>query len=233
LRWLAQQNDALINRAEITLDLTFKYRANVDEAWDFVHQHGVRRWHRKNQEIRAFRSPPRGDDPGTGETRYDAGGRAPNRLVLYAEDHTRITGELNCLHLEWRVNGLRAVRAVGIKSGQDLPEFDHRAFWQTRLLFYTVDRRRLGLQIRNRRMGTRRRSSRTYRSNADWMDSKTGEVRCCQNRGRNSARGVRDDTPQPPPFTLYVIYQVNTLTRCTALSDEIASNHLEPLFAEI
>jgi hypothetical protein len=176
LRWLARHNDALINRAEITLDLTFKYRANVDEAWDFVHQHWVRRWHRKSQEIRAFRSPPRGDDPGTGETRYDAGGQAPNRLVLYAENHTRITGELNCLHLEWRLNGLRAVRAVGINSGQDLPEFDHRAFWQRRLLFYTVDRRHLGLQIRNRRMGTRRRSSRTYRSGGHWMDSKTGEV---------------------------------------------------------
>jgi hypothetical protein len=32
LRWLAKRNDALINRAEITLDLIFKYRADAEEA---------------------------------------------------------------------------------------------------------------------------------------------------------------------------------------------------------
>jgi len=57
-----------------------------------------------------------------------------------------------------------------------LTEFDHRAFWQKWLLFLTIDRRRLGLQIRNRRMGTKRRSSGTYQSSTRWMDSRTGEV---------------------------------------------------------
>jgi hypothetical protein len=176
LRWLAQRNDVLINRAEIALDLVFKYRADAKEAWDFLHQHLVRRWHGKKQQIRAFRSAPHADDAGTGETRYDAGGWAPNLLIFYAEDHTRITGEHNCLHLEWRLNGLKAVRAAGIESGQDVPKFDHRAFWQKRMLFCTVDRRRLGLQIRNRLMGTSRRSSRNHRSSAHRINSRTGEV---------------------------------------------------------
>jgi hypothetical protein len=176
LRWLAQRNDVLINRAEIALDLVFKYRADAEEAWDFFHQHLARRWHRKGQEIRIFRSSPPDDHPGTRETRYDAGGWAPNGLVLYADDHSRITGELNCVHIEWRVRTLRAMRATGIESGQDLPEFNHRAFWQKRLLFCTVDRRRLGLQIRNHLMGTRRRSSKNHRSSAHRLDSRTGEV---------------------------------------------------------
>jgi hypothetical protein len=176
LRWLARRKDALINRAEIALDLILKSRGAREEAWDFFHQHLVRRWHGKRQEIRVFRSPPRDDDPGIGKTRYDAARRAPNLLVLYAEDHSRVTGEANCLHIECRVKGLRATRAAGIESGQDLPEFDHRAFWQRRLLFYTIDRRHLGLQIRNRRMGTKRRSSRTHRSSARQMDSRAGEV---------------------------------------------------------
>jgi hypothetical protein len=176
LHWLARRNDVLINRVEITLDLVFEYRGNVEEAWDFFHQHLVRRWHGRSQEIRVVRSAPRDDEPGAWGTRYDAGRRAPNRLVLYADDHTRITGELNCLHVEWRLTGLKAVRAAGINSGKDMPEFDHRAFWQRRLLFYSVDRRRLGLQIRNRRMGTRRRSSKTCRSSAHWMDGRAGEV---------------------------------------------------------
>jgi hypothetical protein len=176
LRWLAQHNDALINQVEVTLDLVFEYRGNVEEAWDFFHQHLVRRWHRKSQEIRVVRSAPRDDEPGACGTRYDAGRRVPNRLVLYADDHTRITGELNCLHVEWRLTGLKAVRAAGIESGQDLSEFDHRAFWRRRLVFYSVDRRRLGLQIRNRQMGARRRSSKTCRSSAHWMDGRAGEV---------------------------------------------------------
>ena len=130
----------------------------------------------KVRRFRAFRSRPHADDAGTGESRYDAGGWAPNLLVFYAEGHTRVTGELHCLHVEWRLNRLRAVRAAGIESGQDLPEFNHRAFWQKRLLLYAVDRRRLGRLLRNRSMGTKRRSSRTYRSSAHWMDSRTGEV---------------------------------------------------------
>jgi hypothetical protein len=169
LRWLARRSDVLVNRAEITLDLIFNSRAAKEEAWDFLHQHLVRRWHGKSQEIRVFRSPPRNDDPGTGETRYDAGGQVRNRLVLYAEDHSRLTGELNCVHIESRVSSPRAIHAAGIESGQDLPEFDHRAFWKKRLLLYAVDRRRLGLLIRNRQMGTKRRS-------VGWMDSRAGEV---------------------------------------------------------
>jgi hypothetical protein len=175
LRWLARRDDALINRVEIALDLIFKFRADVEEALDFLHQHLVRRWHGKNQEIQVFRLPPRGDDAGSLETRYDAGDWAPNALVLYRQDHSRVTGELNCLHIEWRVKSVRAMRAAGIESCQDLLQFDHRGFWKKRLLLYKVDRNHLGLLISNRRRGTKRRLSRTYRTNAHLMDGEAGE----------------------------------------------------------
>jgi hypothetical protein len=178
LRLLARLNDVLINRLEITLDLIFKYREDVDEGWDFLHQHLVRRWRRQGQEIRVFRSAPRDDDPGAGETRYDAGREVPNRLVVYSEDHTRATGEPNCLHVEWRLNGLRAIRAAGIKSGQDLLEFDHRAFWQDRLRLYMVNRRKLGRLLRNRLNGTRRRTPEILRRGRYGYDveGRTGEA---------------------------------------------------------
>ena len=51
LVWLARRNDVLINRAEITLDLTFENRGDAEKARDYFHQHLVRRWHGKNQEI--------------------------------------------------------------------------------------------------------------------------------------------------------------------------------------
>ena len=178
LRWLARHRDALINQVEITIDLTFKFRANVEEASDFLHQHLVRRWHRRRQGVRTFCSTPRDDNTGAGETRYDAGPQASNLLVIYAEDHTRITGELNCLHIEWRLNGLKAVRAAGIGSGQDLPEFDHRAFWQKRLRLYVVNRRRLGRLLRNHVTGKRRRTPEIYQSGTYRVDieGRTGEV---------------------------------------------------------
>jgi hypothetical protein len=177
LRWLAKHNDALVNRAEIALDLVFKYQADTQEVWDYLHRHLVRRWHGRNQEIRVRRSAQRGDDPGSLKTRYDAGRRAPNLLVLYAEDHSRKTGELNCLHIEWRVKSLRAMRAAGINSGQDLPNFDHRAFWQKRLLLYTLDSRRLGRLYRNRVTGKRRRTPEIRRSLGTPTILKVGQER--------------------------------------------------------
>jgi hypothetical protein len=178
IHWLARHDDVLINRAEIAFDLVFKYRVDVEEAWDFLHQHLVRRWHRKSQEILVFRSAPHGDDAGIGETRYDAGGPAPNRLVIYTEPYSRLTGEMYCLHIEWRLNGLRSVRSAGIESAQDLPEFDHRAFWQKRLLLYSVIRRRLGRLLRNRITGNRRRTPEFHQSGRYGYDieGKTGEV---------------------------------------------------------
>jgi hypothetical protein len=160
-RWLAGREDALINRAEITLDLTFESNAERDDAQEFVHQHLVRRWHGRRQEIRINSSD--------NDTRYDAGRGAPNRMVIYDEDHCRITGELHCLHIEWRVKGAKAVRSAGIESPRDLIGFNHHRFWQRRLLLYEADLMRLGRLIRNHRSGARSRSS-------NRRDQITGEI---------------------------------------------------------
>jgi hypothetical protein len=179
LRWLARRDDALINRAEITVDYVFNNWADRDDAWAFLHRHLVRRWHGKKQEIRVY--PAGGissDKGGPGGSRYDAGGSAPNKLVLYRESHTRVTGEVACLHLEWRAKGLKAVRAAGIKSGRDLLKFDHRQFWKKRLLLYSVEPERLGRLIRNRASGGRSRRSEIKQTNRFRVniDRRTGEV---------------------------------------------------------
>lgn len=182
LRWLTQRSDALINRAEITIDLVFNNWAERDDTWEFLHQHLVRRWHGRKQEIRAYRrraqNHPLSDEGGVGDTRYDAGRGAPNVVVFYREEHSRVTGELCCLHLEWRLNGSRAVRAAGIESGRDLLEFDHRQFWQKRLLLFDVDRRRLGRLIRNQITGRKRRAPEILRTEGFYvnLDGRTGEV---------------------------------------------------------
>jgi hypothetical protein len=162
LRWLARRDDALINRVGIALDWIFDYPDVRNDVWKFLHWHLVRRWHGKKQEIRVYRPKGRvaldeGDE--TSGTRYDGGRKAPNRIAWYKEHHSRITGELNCLHFEWRLNSLKAVRRVGIKAGNDLIGFDHRQFWQSRLLLFTADQERLGRLITNRANGKRSRIS--------------------------------------------------------------------------
>ena len=175
LRWLARHDDALINRAEVTIDLVFKSWAERDDAFDFLHHHLVRRWHGKRQQIRVYKAE---DKRTSGGTRYDAGRWAANRIVFYREEHSRITGEIACLHLEWCLNGLKAVRSAGIESGQDLLEFSHRRFWEKRLLLYKIDRRRLGRLIRNRVTGKRSRVSEIKQTGGFKIsiDGRTGEV---------------------------------------------------------
>src|SRR5262249_27110999 len=94
---------------------------------------------------------------------------------------SRVTGELHCLHIEWRAKGVRPTRAVGINSPRDLLGFAYRGFWQKRLLLYDVDRQKLGRMLRNRWAGRRRRTPEVTRSGKYEYDIEvaTGEV-CMQ-----------------------------------------------------
>lgn len=179
LQWLAMRRDALINRAEIALDLIFGDRNKRDDVFEFLHYRLVRRWHGKRQNVKLVRGvkhprkrrrvPEIVEEVGFGHTRYDAPRSAPNGIAFYHQPFSRLTGELDCLHLEWRLNGLRAVRNAGISSGRDLIQFDHRSFWNERLLLYEVDEARLGRLIGNHRSGERRRVDRP-------LDGKIGHV---------------------------------------------------------
>jgi hypothetical protein len=172
-RLLAQRSDVLINGVEITLDLIFRNPAEKEAAADCLHQHLIRRWHGSRQEIRV-----QSDANGVIQYRFDARRSAPNKIALYPEDFTRVTGELYCLHLEWRAKGSRATRALGINSPVDLLRFDHRAFWQNRLRLYDVDRQKLGLMVRNWSTGRRHRTNKTIRRGKFQypIEAKTGEA---------------------------------------------------------
>jgi hypothetical protein len=169
LQWVAERDDALVNRVEITLDYIFDSWSDRDQAQEFLHFHLIRRWRSKRQQVRLYRTSKQLDSRGrrTAErvyeiedarTRYDSGRWSRNGITVYVENHSRVTGELFCLHLEWRANGLRAVQSAGIKSASDLLEFDHHEFWKKRLLLVDVDSERFGRIVRNRRAGSKSRS---------------------------------------------------------------------------
>lgn len=163
LRWIAGMNDVLINRVEIALDLIFNDAREQDEAFEFLHRHLIRRWHGRTQKIKLVRAERKKrkaqvvEEGSAGATRYDAG-RAPNAIAMYRNQHSRVTGELFCVHIEWRLSGVRPVRSAGIQLGSDLLGFNHRAFWERRLMLVDIDADRLGRVIRNRNEGTRSRT---------------------------------------------------------------------------
>jgi hypothetical protein len=166
LTWAAGRNDILLNRAEIAVDYIFSKEAQQKAAFRFFDEHLVRRWHGKHQKIKRVcrssrdgkRIPQVVDHIELAETRYDAG-RSCNKIACYLDPVSRVTGELDCLHLEWHCNGVRACRAAGIGSTSELLKFDHRQFWKDRLLLYEVDAEKLGRLVRNKRDGTRSRNA--------------------------------------------------------------------------
>jgi hypothetical protein len=63
--------------------------------------------HNRLPKIAATALAERADEVVANGSRYDPSRAAPQRIVVYSEKNSRVTGELNCLHLEWRLKGLR------------------------------------------------------------------------------------------------------------------------------
>jgi hypothetical protein len=149
LRWIAARRGGLVNHVQFTLDLLYNTRAAAAATRGYLDRHRVRRWHRRSQGVNHYH-----DDDSL--TRYDAPPNARNNVTDYLEQTSRITGQENCLHIEWRAEGQEAVRAAGISTPRHLLTFDHRSFWKHRLRLYTVEPGRLGRLFNNRQEKTRR-----------------------------------------------------------------------------
>jgi hypothetical protein len=119
LRFIAAREHRL-NYAEVALDWTFDTEYERDDAHRFVNEHMVKPHHR-DQEVKYVNG-----------TRYTGMRPVPNNVVIYADKPCRITGELYCVHIEWRINGVKALPRAGIHSVQDLLTLKHREFWQER-----------------------------------------------------------------------------------------------------
>ena len=59
LRWIASRNDVLINRVEVSLDFVFGGDEERDDAFEFLHRHLVRRWHRRHREVKLVKGETR------------------------------------------------------------------------------------------------------------------------------------------------------------------------------
>jgi hypothetical protein len=146
LQWLATLDGMVMNYVEIGLDWTFTSEEERDAAQEFIRTHHVKRWH-GDQQVTFHK----------GITRYTAQRRVPNKLVSYADRPSRITGEIYCVHVEWRLNGARALRRAGIATVSELLKLDHHQFWKERLLLRRVNLEALGRQYNVHVLGKGRR----------------------------------------------------------------------------
>lgn len=147
---LAHRNDALINYTEAANDLIFSTEDSKIDGHRFVDRTHVKR-HRGKQHLGYA-------GEGKAVTRYTGPRAAPLNLVAYSDQHCRITGEVDCLHQEWRINSAAACRAAGIHSVRDLLTFNHRAFWERHYLLAEIDKRKFGRMVRYQQSGKRRPS---------------------------------------------------------------------------
>ena len=145
LQWLSALEGVLLNYLELALDLTFDSEEERDEAHEFVCHYHVKRWHRE-QKIKFVKG-----------SRYTGRRAVPNKLVSYADLACRITGEVYCVHLEWRLNGAPAVERAAISTVRELLQLDVRQFWKERLILRTFDYRALGRQHNIHILGKGRR----------------------------------------------------------------------------
>jgi hypothetical protein len=147
LEVLAGRKGLIINSLECALDWTFAEEEQKEIAANIVSQLHFKKYHR-GQGVRFV-----------GATRYSGPRGAPTIFVLYDDMRNRHTGAQECVHLEWRMVGLNAVRAAGVRSISDLLNFDHRSFWKERLLLFGVDLRKLGRSYHNHHLQTKRRAA--------------------------------------------------------------------------
>ncbi len=149
LQFFSERNDALLNIAEVALDWVFADQDTRDDAFNFVCSHHVKRHHR-DQGVRSY--------PGrSGNTRYSGPRKAPNVLAIYADKPCRITGDLYCVHLDWRIRTVAGLRRIGITSAADLIALNHHVFWTKRLLLQAVDQVHLGRLVNNFAKSSKRR----------------------------------------------------------------------------
>ena len=167
LHFFAERDDLESNHAEIALDIITPHAAQLKRTTGVGF---LQRWHRTKQ--RMFFLP--GDN-----FRTDDLGRPGTSFQGYDDKPSKVTGELPCFHFEAKINGVRALRRLGINSIADLLAFDHAQFWQRHFIIAEIDMVKLGRYHANRRDGSRRRAPCITGSKSGWLfnsDAAAGHV---------------------------------------------------------
>jgi hypothetical protein len=152
LQFLADLNGVVINYLEIARDLILPGHASI--AHDFFNAHFVQPWHGKRHTLSI------GATTYTGQRKHGE----YHHFAWYADRPCKLTGEVDCFHIEARYQGRRLLSRLGIEHPRDLLTFDHEAFWARHMRFRIIDYERLGRCYLNRKSGSRRYRQRIHNS---------------------------------------------------------------------
>jgi hypothetical protein len=118
---LALLSDARVTYLEIALDWTFADEDQKQFASMFVRDHILKPYQRGQVRV----ANKTADQSGT----FYSGARSTiNNLVIYDDKPCRITGEVHCVHIEYRLRAV-ALRRTGWLSIDDVFRIDLRRFW--------------------------------------------------------------------------------------------------------
>ncbi len=117
----------LPNKVENALDLTTGKWWEADQLQEFMERHWVQRWRGQHCSAKYM------------NTAYWSDQRwVRNQPVVYSDRPSKVTGEVHCCHLEWRISQAPALRKANIASLADLINFDFRTFWDRERLPWTA-----------------------------------------------------------------------------------------------
>jgi len=231
LKQLARDATHYLNMLHLALDLIFASPTKQDRAFIFASEKMIRRRTRKKAQVKFGRgSQDKWDGAKSAwnaNCRYDDGENAANRIALYTDDHSRITGEMNVLHIEWRKVGKPSLRQLGINSLDDLLAFDQRQFWAKKLVAFEFDPEKLGRLDHNQRCNTpRSRSPNDFRRGTIMIAacSTSQDILRRYRKLRLDSAIIRFDMTSWLP-------EINPKTRCSTVSaDELTIRPVSPAF---
>lgn len=161
LRMIAMRRDAIVNYAEVALDLMVEDEVRLERLFDFIICHLARRW-RGRSRIRRFADGESTDGTAT-HAIYFGRKSLGTTLVAYSDrESKRRKGEM-CAHIEIRLHGTQTLRRHGLDNPSSLLAFDQRVFWTRNLSLFRIDFERLGRRHANRMEQAKRKSVRVDR----------------------------------------------------------------------
>lgn len=162
LRLLASEPEFTVNLVECALDVVAEDVRKIDAVFDLIATSFVQA-RRGRKPIRRWFDGIETKGPET--TAICFGSKLPGVAAIAYKDRVskRAPHDGRCAHLEFRYQGLAAVRRLGIERVKDLVCFDHVAHWKKRLCLYRVDFARFGRAHLNRCENRKRKSSRIDR----------------------------------------------------------------------
>ena len=113
LRFFAERDDVQVNRVELALDIITPFASELKRAAKvgFMQRRHTTRDARRPRKMTIFPN----DNFRTADL-----GHPGLSFQAYDDKPSKVTGEIDCFHLEAKVNGVRALRQLGVNSLSDL-----------------------------------------------------------------------------------------------------------------